>query len=416
MTGSGWGVLRHRDFSLVCGARFANTLANHIIQVAIAWYVYDVTGDAFALAYLGLAAFVPAVLLVLFTGYIADHFDRRLLMMGASLVFTLSALALLLVVASGSNLIWPIYLVVIFVSGSRSFFNTASRAIVPSLVPKDQLANGVAFASGAEQAATIAGPALGGILYLFGSLFPFTTATVTLAAAMVAAFLVRFRDIPQKASEPVSFKVLAAGFTFMRSKPVVLAAISLDAFVGLLSNVVILLPIYAKDILHVGPVGHGFLRTAPAVGALLMAMWLANNQFVKRQSGAKMLISVGVFGVATLVFGFSYSFYLSLLALAIVGASDMVSVVIRHTLIQADTPNELRGRVSSVNSLFTSASSELGRARAGLLAGLFGPVASVAIGGIAALAITALWPVLFKDLWRRDHLVEEDTQPATAKS
>ena len=262
------------------------------------------------------------------------------------------------------------------------------------------------------RAPTYRGPAVGGLLYALGSVFPFATATITLAAAMIAAFLIRYRGAATEVREPISMKVLTAGFSFTRSRPVVLGAIALDACVGLLANVVILLPIFAKDILHVGPWGLGLLRSAPAVGAMLMAMWLAQNDFVKRHAGIRILASVAIFGLATVAFGLSQSFILSLIALAIVGAADMVSVVIRHTLIQGDTPDELRGRVSAVNSLFVTSSSELGRFRAGMIAGLFGPVAAVVIGGASALVMTALWPVIFRDLKNRDHLVEDDAKKA----
>ncbi len=403
----GWETLRHGDFARICGVRFANTLSNQIIQISIAWYVYDVTGDAFALAYLGLAGFLPAVVLVLFTGYAADHMDRRTTIAISASGFALTSVALLALIWSGSNLVWPVYVLILFISSCRSFFNTASRAIIPNLVPKEKLSSAVAFASGADQVAYISGPAIGGLLYAVSAELPFIVASATLALTTIVALLVRYRGVPQKKREPVSLKILTAGFSFMSNRQVILGAITLDALVGLLANINILLPIFAKDILQVGPEGLGILRSAPAVGALLMAAWLANNQFANRRAGIKLFISVAVFGVATVLFGVSESFVFSLLALMVVGAADMISVVIRHTLIQGDTPDELRGRVSSVNSLFTSASSELGRFRAGVVAGFLGAVPAAVIGGAAAIAITVIWPVVFRELRLRDHLLDK---------
>ncbi|MFM1815204.1 MAG: hypothetical protein RLZ98_1899 [Pseudomonadota bacterium] len=407
MATDGWATLRHRDFALLCGARFSVTLALNIAQVAIGWYIYDITGSAFALAYLGLAGFFPAVILVMFTGYAADMIDRRLLLFAANSVLALTGVALLVAVSTWHGIVWPIYVIVICIASARSFFGTSIQALLPNLVPKDQLSSAVAFSSGAFQGATIAGPAIGGLLYALDARAPFIASAVFWALAAFAAYSIRYRSKRGDKRPPVNLTSLLAGFEFAWSKKVVFGAITLDALVVLLGNIVILLPIFAKDVLDVGPVGLGLLRSAPAVGAFAMAVWLARNSFVQRRAGPKLLQTVAIFGLASAVFAFSENLYLSLAALVIVGASDMVSVVIRHTLVQAETPDDVRGRVASVNSLFASSSSELGQFRSGVIAGFFGPVVSAATGGLGVLALVVVWPFLFRELAKRDYLVEE---------
>jgi MFS family permease len=403
-----WQVLRHRDFALVCGARFAVTLALQINIVAIGWYIYDVTGSAFALAYLGLAGLVPALVLPLVTGLTADRVDRRLVMFFSDVMLTLTGLALLWLVAAGGGVVWPIYLIMVLVSASRAFHNPAGQAIIPALVPQHQLATGIAFASSMFQGAQILGPALGGILFAIDPRLPFAAAALLYGLSSAATLLIAPRQAAVSGKEPVTAKSLLAGFDFALRKPVVFGAVALDAAVVMLGGVVLLLPIFAKDILEVGAVGLGFLRAAPAVGAMLMALWLANNDYVKRGTGRKLFATITVYGVATVLFGFSTSFVLSIVCLLVVGASDMVSVVIRHTMVQAETPDELRGRVAAVNSLFISSASELSQFRAGSIAGLIGAVPAVVIGGACAIGLSFLWPRLFPDLARRDHLVEPE--------
>ncbi len=408
----GWSTLRHRDFALVCGARFAVTLALHITNVAIGWYIYDVTGSAFALGYLGLAGFLPAIALALVTGYVADRIDRRLILFASDVMLTLTGIALLWLVASDYGTIWPIYAIVVLVSASRAFHNPASQAIIPALVPQQQLSSAIAFASGAFQAAQIVGPAVGGILYAVDAKLPFIAAAVLYGASALAALAIRYRQSAASRKLPITLVSLLAGFEFAWRKPVVLGAVSLDMFVVMFGGVVLLLPIFAKDVLDVGPVGLGLLRAAPAVGAIAMAIWLANNDYVQRHAGSRLFATIAVYGLATAAFGLSGNFLLSLACLAVVGAADMISVVIRHTLVQTETPDALRGRVSAVNSLFISASSELGQLRAGVVAGFLGAVPAVVIGGLAAIGMAVLWPRLFPDLARRDNLVE----PVEARS
>lgn len=411
MSLEGWQTLRHRDFALTCGARFLVTIAMHMQNVAIGWFIYDVTADPFALGLLGLAGLVPPLSLILLTGLVADRVDRRLILISSSAVMTLAGLALLWHVGSGSSLVWPIYLFVILFSGSRSFYNPASQALVPNLVPPQHLANAIAFTSGAGQAATISGPALGGLLYAVDARLPFAVAAVCFILAATSAMTIRHRSAaPPK--EPTTWRSLLAGIEFARSRPVVLGAISLDMMAVMLCGVTALLPIFAKDILNVGPFGLGLLRSSPAVGALLMAMVLANRPFVQRHAGTRLFQFVGIYGLATLCFGLSQNLFLSIACLVAAGAADMVSVVIRHTMVQAETADALRGRVAAVNSLFISTSSELGQLRAGVVAGFFGAVPAVVAGGLGAVIVAVLWARLFPALRDRDHLVEQRPEPA----
>jgi MFS family permease len=404
-----WSVLRHRDFSLVCFARFFVTLAFHITYVAIGWYVYDVTGSAFALAYLGLAGFVPAVALVLVTGYVSDRYDRRMVMFLSDLVLAITSVALLWLVAGGGGVVWPVYLIVVIVSCSRQFHNPAAQAIIPALVPPAQLSSAIAFASSMFQGGQIVGPALGGILYAVDPRAPFIAAGLLYTVSALASIAVRSRQAPAAGpgKAKVTFESLMAGFSFALQKRVIFGAVALDAAVVLLGGVTVLLPIFAKDILEVGALGLGFLRAAPAVGAVLMALWLANNDYVKRGTGRKLFATIAVYGLAVAAFGLSASFWLSLVLLVVVGASDMISVVIRHTMVQAETPDDLRGRVAAVNSLFISSSSEMSQARAGFMAGMIGASWAVVIGGLMAASLAWVWPRLFPGLAARDHLVEE---------
>jgi MFS family permease len=411
-----WSLLRNRDFALVCGARFAVTLAIHVINVAIGWYIYDVTGSAYALAYLGIAGLIPALALVLPAGYVADHYDRRLILFCADIVLTLTGLALLALVASQSGLVWPVYFIIAFVSASRAFHNPAGQAIVPALVPAEQLSSAIALSSSIFQAAQIFGPALGGILYALDARLPFIVASLLYAVSGVAALCIGHRSAPAAGNKvPLTIKSLMAGFEFAWSKPVVFGAVALDASVVMLGGVVVLLPVFAKDILHVGAQGLGLLRAAPAAGAVLMALWLANNDFVKRGTGRKLFATIAIYGIAITLFGLSSSFILSLILLVVVGASDMISVVIRHTMVQAETPDHLRGRVAAVNSLFLSASSELSQFRAGMVAGFLGAIPAVVIGGVIAASLSVIWPRLFPNLAARDHLVDPQTPPRTTQ-
>ena len=380
----------------------------HVGAVAIAWYIYDVTSSAYALGYLGLAGVAPAVGLVLFTGYAADRIDRKIILFVSDAALTVAGLILLWLIATGYGIVWPIYLVTVLVSASRAFHSTAAQALIPALVPEDQLGKAIAFAAGTFQAAQILGPALGGLLYAVSPLLPFAMASVLYAGSALAALSIRHRSDTAVGKLPVTVQSLMAGIQFAMVRPVVIGAMALDLVVVMFGSVIVLLPIFAKDILAVGPVGLGILRAAPAVGAIAMAMWLSsNNAIVQRNAGVRLFQTVAVFGAATFCFGVSTSLVLSLLCLIVVGASDMVSVVIRHTMVQSETPDALRGRVSAVNAMMTSSSGELGQLRAGIIAGLVGASWAVMLGGLSVIGLAWAWPHLFPGLRDRDHLVEE---------
>ena len=404
MSARGWSAFRHRDFRLFCAARFAMTLAVQMQNVAVAWLVYDVSEDALALGLVGLASFLPTASLVLVTGLIADRYDRRRILVLSLAAMAVVALGLLAHVRAGVPSLWPIYLLVVGFGTARAFANPAGQAIVPSLVPIEEFGNAVAWNSTALQIGTIAGPALGGILYAVDPSAPFLAAALCFAAGSLLNAAVRPRRVAAS-REPVTWPLLMAGLGFIRSRRVVLGAISLDLFAVLLGGATALMPIFARDVFQVGPWGLGLLRTMPAVGALTMAVYLAHSNLLSRRIGRRMLLAVAVFGLATVAFGLSQNFYLTLAALTVIGAADMVSVVIRQTLVQSETPDALRGRVSAVNTVFIGASNEVGEFESGALAWLVGAVPAVVIGGLSTVAIAALWSRWFPELRDRDKLV-----------
>jgi MFS family permease len=404
MSARGWSAFRHRDFRLFCAARFCMTLAVQMQNVAVAWLVYDVSQDALALGLVGLASFTPTAALVLVTGLIADRFDRRRILILAYTAMALVALGLLSHVGDGTRRLWPIYLLVLGFGSARAFANPAGQAIVPSLVPPEEFGNAVAWNSTALQIGTIAGPALGGLLYAVDPAAPFLASGLCFAAG--ASLVAALRPRAATASrEPVSWDLLIAGLGFIRSRRVVLGAISLDLFAVLLGGATALMPIFARDVFQVGPWGLGLLRTMPAVGALIMALVLAHSSLLARRIGRRMLMAVTVFGLATVGIGVSQQFILTLVLLAVIGGADVVSVVIRQTLVQSETPDRLRGRVSAVNTLFIGASNEIGEFESGALAWLVGAVPAVVIGGLSTVAIAALWSRWFPELRDRDKLV-----------
>lgn len=371
-------------------------------NVAVGWLVYDLTGDPLALGLVGLAAFLPAVVLALFTGHVADRFDRRSILVACYALATLTAGGLLLCVWIGTRQVWPIYLLVMGFGVGRAFANPAAQALVPNLVPLRHFQNAVAWNSSIWQTATITGPAVGGILYAFGGSVVFGAATLMFALALVLFGAIRPRGATA-ARAGMSWARLIAGFVFIRSRPVILGAISLDMFAVLLGGATALLPIYARDILAVGPTGFGLLRSMPAVGALLVALLLARRPLA-RHTGRRMLQAVALFGLATIGFGLSTSLVLSLFCLFVMGAADMVSVFVRQTLVQIDTPDAMRGRVAAVNTVFIGASNELGEFESGVVAAVIGTVPAVVVGGVGTLLVAALWSRWFPALRDRDRL------------
>ena len=394
-------AFQSRDFRLYFCSRFLVQLSTLMVDVAVGWLVYDITGSAIALGLIGLAMFVPNIAFLLVAGHVADRFDRRLVLVIAYSVTACASLGLFIV--AWTNAPAPaIFGLVMLIGSARAFASPAASALVPNLVPKAHFAGAVATNSSAYQTATIIGPALGGLIYIWGptAVFGVTTTTFTFCVLLFAA--IRARQVRSE-REPVSWMYLTAGIRFIRGNPTVLGLISLDLFAVLLGGATALLPIFAKDIFQAGPVGLGLLRSAPAVGAVVTALllaWFSLNHKV----GLRMFQSVAAFGLATIGFGLSTSIWMALPFLVVLGAADMVSVYIRSTLVQLETPDEMRGRVSAVNSMFIGASNELGQFESGVLAAVVGPVAAVMIGGFGALGVTALWMRLFPSLRHRDTL------------
>jgi len=344
----------------------------------------------------GLVQFLPAPLLVLVTGSVADRYNRRRIMAACMAVEAACAAALLAILHQGSASVWPVYAVLLVFGIARAFMGPAVQSLLANLVPTAALANAIALNSSSFQVATIVGPVAGGLLYGVSSELAYAVSILFFLAG--GALTLAIPKPPQRMpAEPVSTEALFAGFRYIWSQPIVLGALSLDMVAVLLGGATALLPVFARDILDVGPWGLGALRSAVGVGALLMSLWLLRNP-VRDHAGLTMFAAVAVYGVAIIVFGISTWVSLSVLALIVMGAADMVSVYVRQTLIQLKTPDELRGRVSAVNMTFIGASNELGEFRAGSMAAAFGAVAAVVVGGVGALATATLWARLFPDL------------------
>lgn len=404
---------RHRPFQLFWLARVFATVALQMLVVAVGWQVYAMTGSALDLGLVGLAQFVPAFLLVLIAGHVADRYDRSAILRLCQIVEGLAAAGLALGTAAGWLTREWIFLLVFVIGAARAFEAPSLQALLPGIVPMPLLPKAVAGSASANQLATIAGPALGGLVYLYN---PILVYAICGALFISASFLVSLIEVARTAPkrEKINVQVLFAGIGFIRKKPVILGAISLDLFAVLLGGATALLPIYAKDILHVGPLGLGILRASPAVGALLMAVALARWS-LNRNAGRKMFLGVALFGVATVVFALSTSFLLSIAALVVLGAADMVSVVVRQTLVQMQTPDNMRGRVTAVNTLFIGTSNQLGEFRAGGMAEFTGAIVAVLAGGIGTLLIVALWTRLFPALLNIDNLERSESDDEKPK-
>lgn len=391
-----YAAFRHRSFLSYWAARFLTTFAAQIVSVAVGWQMYDLTRDPFDLGLVGIVQFLPSLLLVLATGVVADRFGRRLIMALAILVEAICALALLVLSLRHAGGPLPIFAVLALFGVARAFFGPASASLFANLVPPEDFANAIAWNSSAWQTATILGPVAGGLLYGLSAEVAYGTAAVLMLLAGILVFTIP-RPKQRSATEKPTMQTLFAGFGYIWSEKVVLGAISLDLFAVLLSGASALLPVYARDILDLGPWGLGLLRSAPGVGAICVAIWLAGHP-LRDHAGRIMLIFVALFGASTALFGLSTVTWLSIVALALLGATDMFSVYIRETLIQLWTPDHVRGRVNAVNQVFVGASNELGEFRAGTMAALIGTVPAVVIGGVGAIAVAGLWAVLFPQL------------------
>ncbi|MCQ1855634.1 MFS transporter [Neorhizobium galegae] len=391
-------VLHHPAYLHLAASRVLTALASQAVTIAVSWIIYDMTESAFALGFVGFCQFLPRFFLTLVVGHVADSFDRRMIVLICQLAQ--AAIAAMLAVAIFEQWITPtlIFVAVTLLGAVNAFQQPSTVALLPNVVPPSLLQQAVATSTSLQQAAFIIGPAAGGLLYGVHPTAPFVISAVLLLVGGVNVALIHVeRRVVVR--EPVTIASVFAGVAFIRSRPVILGAISLDLFAVLLGGATALMPIFARDILHAGPWGLGFLRAAPAIGALGMALLLARRP-LKTHVGRRMMVACAVFGVATIVFSLSTNIVLSIVCLAILGAADTISVVVRSSMVQLMTPDEMRGRVSAVNSLFIGTSNQLGEFESGVLAGFLGPVATGVIGGVGTLIVVLLWIRLFPELVR----------------
>ncbi|MGV2104969.1 MFS transporter [Agrobacterium vitis] len=401
-----FAAFRHSAYTKFFFARFLAAFAMQIVSVAVGWQMYEVTGNALYLGLIGLVQFLPALLLILVTGTAADRMNRRMIVavcLGVSAVCV--ALLLFLTVENAFAPV-PVLVIMTIFGIERAFMGPAVQSLAPNLVPEKDLANSFAWNASSWQTASILGPVAGGLLYGVGPLSAYIVALGFMAAGTLLVLLVP-KPAQRTAHEPKTWTYLLAGFKFIRHEKVVLGAISLDLFAVLLGGAVALMPIYASDILTMGPMGLGILRSAPGVGAIAMATFLATFP-IKHRAGTIMFVGVAIFGIATVAFGLSTVWWVSALALAVMGAGDMISVYVRETLLALWTPDQVRGRVNAVNSVFIGASNELGEFRAGTMAHLIGPVGAVVVGGVGTLAVSIIWALTFPKLRTIDTLEAPD--------
>jgi MFS family permease len=395
-------LMAHRPYALFWWARVSATTAAQMLAVAIGWQIYELTGSAFDLGLVGLVQFVPVVVLALVVGHVADRYERRLVVRSCQLVQSAAAATLAIGSLRGGLAAGTIFAIVLVIGTARAFELPSMHAMVPALVPPPLFPRAVAGSVSANQTAIIVGPAIGGVVYLAG---PATVYALCAVIFVVAAALVTLIRVERPAVDraPVSLQSLFAGIAYIAGRPPLLGVISLDLFAVLLGGATALLPIYARDILVTGPWGLGLLRSAPALGALSMSIFLARHP-PQRHVGRIMFAAVVTFGLATMVFALSTLFPLSFAALAVLGAADGISVVIRFSLVQIETPDEMRGRVGAVNSLFVGTSNTLGEFESGATAAWFGTVPAVLIGGIGTVLVAVLWMRLFPQLARIDKM------------
>ena len=398
-----FGAFRNPQYLRYWLARLGASFAVQIVAVSVGWQIYDLTRNPLDLGLVGLCQFMPALLLVLVTGAVADRYSRRMIMGLSIAVEGLGALALLWMTFEGLTSPLPVFAVLVLFGVARAFFGPSSQALVVNIVDRSELPSAIAWNSSAWQLASIVGPVAGGLLYGFS---PHAAYSVALTLFVLASILVlSMKPLPARAAanEPATLETIVAGFRFIWHEKVVLGAISLDLFAVLLGGAVALMPIYARDVLEVGPWGLGMLRAAPGIGAILTVLYLTRHP-VRDNAGRVMFVFVALFGAFTMVFGLSTAPWLSIVALALMGAADMISVYIRETLLQLWTPDDVRGRVNAVNMVFVGASNELGEFRAGVMAFWIGAVPAVVIGGAATMGVAALWAAMFPDLRKAKHL------------
>jgi MFS family permease len=388
------------------------SLGQEIFLVAVGWQIYELTGSALSLGLIGLAQFLPQFLLALPAGHVADNFDRRRVTFLCQII-KFGAVALIAAGSyAGAVSVEVIYACTFAFGVAHAFQQPALRALMPTLVERNELPQCIAWTAGAKKSAIIAGPALGGLIYLLGAVAAYGAGALCFLGAGILLSRIRLKGVIP-AREPMTMASLFGGIAYIRKRPVILGAMSLDLFAVLLGGATALLPIYARDILNIGPGGLGLLRSAPAVGAVLVSLLLIHFR-LNRRIGRILFASIAVFGIATIVFGLSRSFALSFAALVILGASDMVSMVIRQSLVQLQTPEGMRGRVGSVSSVFTGTSNQLGQFESGVVAAWLGAVASVIIGGAGTLLVVGLWIYWFPVLWKVDRLAMQDEEDSSS--
>ena len=395
-------LFAHRPFIRFWFARLSGVMANQMLMVAVAWHMYDITSSAWDLGLVGLFQFIPALLMTLPAGHVADRFHRGRIFAACMLAQALVAAWLVGATQWGHVTRELIFGLSVLLGVARAFQMPVQQSLTPMLVPPALLQRAIAMSSSGQQVAVISGPALGGLLYLAGASVVYATCAALLLLACVLGLTVRYIHRPSQLA--ATWSTVMAGVAFVWQRKVLLGATSLDLFAVLLGGATALLPIYARDILHTGPEGLGLLRASPAIGALTMSLVLLRWP-IRRWVGRRILMAVGVFGLATVAFGLSTHIGLSMLALVVIGAADNVSVVTRLTLMQLETPDEMRGRVAAVNSIFIGASNQLGEFESGATAELFGPVGSVVLGGVGTMVIALSWLKLFPALARRDQMV-----------
>jgi MFS family permease len=404
----GFAVLKHRDFTLYLCSRFLAAIATQMVIMAVGWQVYHITGRLLDLGLIGLSQFLPFLCLVLFSGHVADQFDRRIIIMLGHCSYAACALLLLGFAWMSIRTTLPIFGVLAILGVTRAFQMPAGQSFVPNIVPLEVLRNALAINSSANQIAAIAGPSVGGIIYAIaetrfgrnsGAGVVYGAAALLLMGAIVLVGLIRKRRSPVNRSS-LAWSTLMQGVNFVWHRKTILGAISLDLFAVLFGGATALLPAYTRDVLHAGPEVFGYLRAAPAIGAGVTAIWLAFRP-ISRRVGATMFAGVAAYGMATVVLGLTQLFWVAMIALVLLGMGDMISVFVRSLLVQLQTPDEIRGRVSAVSSVFIGASNELGEFESGITAAWFGLVPAIVIGGVATMVVTVLWArVFFPGLWR----------------
>jgi MFS family permease len=395
-------LMKNRDFILFLLCRTTNSIGVHALTVSVGWHVYKMTGNPVDLGLIGLAQFSPALVLFLLAGMAADRFNRRTILVICNIVHVIAVAMLIALFQFKAVAVTPVLSILVLHGAARSFFHTASNAILPNLMSLHQFPRAVAISGSASKAAQLMGPAIGGFVIAWLDEGVYVAIAIAFVIAGVAASLIK-RKLMVHAREPISMETVVGGFMYVWHNKIVLGAMSIDLLAVLFGGIMGLLPVFASDILHVGPEGLGMMRSTPGAGALIVGIILTQIH-APRHMGPALFISVAIFGLAVVTFSLSTTFWLSIAALAVYGCADMISVYVRQTLVQIATPDAMRGRVSAVNSISVNASNELGDFRAGIMAGGIGSVGAVLVGGITTVCVTALWWRLFPAIRKIDRL------------